>query len=101
MAEQRTKEIGIRKVLGAKTRSIVSLVSREFIIWVIVANLIAWPIAWYALKSWLEGYVYHARISPDIFGITLLLSLGIALITVTYQSISSAMKKPVDAIKYE
>lgn len=101
MAEQRTKEIGIRKVLGAKTSSIISLVSREFILWVMMANVIAWPIAWYAMKGWLSGYVYHTRISPDIFGIAFVLSLAIALLTVTFQSVSSALKKPVDAIKYE
>lgn len=101
MAEQRTKEIGIRKVMGAKTSSIVSLVSREFIIWVLIANVIAGPIAWFAMKNWLDGYVYHTRISADIFGIALLISLVIALTTVTYQSVSSAIKKPLDAIKYE
>ncbi len=101
MAEQRTKEIGIRKVLGAKTTSIVSLVSREFIVWVLVANLIAWPIAWLAMKDWLNGYVYHTRLSPDLFGIALSISLIIAMLTVTFQSVASALKKPVDAIKYE
>ncbi len=101
MAEQRTKEIGIRKILGAKTSGIVSLISREFVKWVIVANVLAWPIAWYAMKNWLDGYVYHTSISADIFGITLLISLAIAFVTITYQSISTAIKKPVDAIKYE
>lgn len=101
MAEQRTKEIGIRKILGAKTSGIVSLISREFVKWVIIANVLAWPLAWYAMKNWLNGYVYHTKISVDIFGITLLISLAIALITITYQSISTAIKKPVDAIKYE
>ena len=101
MAEQRTKEIGIRKVLGAKTSGIVSLISREFVKWVIIANVIAAPIAWYAMKNWLDSYVYHTKISGDIFAITLLISLGIALVTVTWQSVSTALKRPVDAIKYE
>lgn len=101
MAEQRTKEIGIRKVLGAKTSGIVSLISREFIKWVIIANVIAAPIAWYAMKNWLDGYVYHTKISADIFALTLLISMGIALATVTWQSVSTALKRPVDAIKYE
>ncbi|MEZ5084400.1 MAG: ABC transporter permease [Bacteroidales bacterium] len=101
MAEQRTKEIGIRKVLGANTFGIVSLISREFIKWVITANVIAWPVAWFAMNDWLDGYVYHTRISADIFIFSLLISMGIALLTVTYQSISTALKKPVDAIKYE
>ncbi|MCD4731534.1 MAG: ABC transporter permease, partial [Bacteroidales bacterium] len=101
MAEQRTKEIGIRKILGASTSGIVSLISREFVKWVIIANVIAWPVAWFAMKNWLDGYVYHTKISVDIFGITLLISMSIALITITYQSISTAIKKPVNAIKYE
>jgi len=101
IAEQRTKEIGIRKILGASTSGIVSLVSSEFIKWVIIANVIAWPITWLAMKDWLDGYTYHAKISIDIFGYALLISIFIALLTVTYQSVSSAMKKPVDAIKYE
>jgi len=101
MAEQRTKEIGIRKVMGAKTSSIVSLVSKEFVKWVLIANVIAWPLAWFAMNDWLAGYTYHTKISADIFGITLLISIVIALITVTYQSVSSAVKKPIDAIKYE
>ncbi|MEZ5197497.1 MAG: ABC transporter permease [Bacteroidales bacterium] len=101
MAEQRTKEIGIRKILGASTSGIVSLISREFIIWVLIANLIAWPVAWFAMKDWLDGYVYHTQISPDIFGMALLISIVIALLTITYQSLSTAAKKPVEAIKYE
>jgi len=101
MAEQRTKEIGIRKVLGAKTSGIVSLISREFVKWVIIANVIAAPIAWYAMKNWLDGYVYHTKISADIFAITLLISVIIALLTVTWQSVSTALKRPIDAIKYE
>lgn len=101
LAEQRRKEIGIRKVLGATAQSIISLVTREFFYWVLAANLISWPIAWMVLKNWLQGYAYHTRISPDIFIITLFLSLIIALLTVAYQSLNSAHKKPVDSIKYQ
>ena len=77
------------------------MISGEFVKWVIIANVIAWPLAWFAMKDWLDGYVYHTKISADIFGLTLVISMGIALITVTWQSISTAMKKPVDAIKHE
>jgi predicted permease len=101
MAEQRTKEIGIRKVLGASTPGIVSLLSKEFLKWVIIANVIAWPITWFVLSDWLNTYVYHTRLSPDIFIYALLLSLIIAMITVAFQAIKSAIKKPVDAIKWE
>jgi len=101
MAEQRTKEIGVRKVFGAKTSGIVLLISREFVKWVIIANIIAFPLAWIAMKNWLDGYVYHTKLSIDIFGYALLISILIALITITWQSVSTALKNPVDAIKWE
>ena len=101
MAEQRTKEIGIRKVLGVTITGIISLVSKEFLKWVIIANIIAWPITWFALRDWLNGYTYHTRLSPEIFIYALLLSLFIALLTVTSQAVKSALKKPINAIKYE
>ncbi|MBI9039734.1 MAG: ABC transporter permease [Bacteroidales bacterium] len=101
MAEQRTKEIGIRKILGASVTGIVTLTSREFLKWVIISNIIAWPVAWFAMHDWLDSYTYHTKLSPDIFIYSLLISLFIALLTVSYQSIRSAVKKPVDAIKYE
>ncbi len=101
MAEQRTKEIGIRRVLGARTGGIVTMISREFVLWVLAANIIAWPLTWFALKNWLDSYAFHARLSPDLFASGLAISLVIALATVTFQSVSSALKKPVDAIKYE
>ena len=101
MAEQRTKEIGIRKILGASVSGIVSLTSREFLKWVVISNIIAWPVAWFAMHDWLDSYTYHTNLSPDVFIYSLLISLFIALLTVSYQSIRSAVKKPVDAIKYE
>lgn len=101
MAEQRTKEIGIRKVLGATMTGIVSLVSKEFLKWVMIANIIAWPIAWFVLRDWLDSYKYHTKLTPDIFLYALLLSLIIALLTVASQAIKSALKKPINAIKYE
>ncbi|MBN1339324.1 MAG: ABC transporter permease [Bacteroidales bacterium] len=101
MTEQRTKEIGIRKILGAKTSGIVAMVSKEFTIWVLVANLIAWPVAWLAMDDWLSTYAYHTKLTPGIFILALAVSLVIALLTVSWQSVRSAMKKPVEAVKYE
>ncbi len=101
MAEQRTKEIGIRKVFGATNTGIVSLVSEEFLKWVLIANVFAWPIAWFVMHDWLNTYVYHTKLSPDIFLFALLLSLIIALLTVTIQAIKSAIKNPLKAIKWE
>jgi len=101
MAEQRTKEIGIRKTLGASVPSIVSLMSKEFARLVIIANVIAIPVAWYFLKEWLTNYSYSVRLSVDIFIIAFVLSVFIAMITISYQSIKAAIMNPVDAIKYE
>jgi len=101
MTEQRTKEIGIRKVLGASVSGVISLVSKEFIKWVVIANIIAFPLAWLAMDNWLNGYVYHTKLSPEIFVYAFILSLAIAIITVSYQSIKSAIRNPVNSIKYE
>lgn len=101
MAEQRTKEIGIRKVLGASVSGVISLVSKEFMKWVVIANIIAFPLAWLAMDNWLNGYVYHTKLSLEIFIYAFILSVAIAIITVSYQSIKSAIRNPVNSIKYE
>jgi len=101
MAEQRTKEIGIRKVLGATAPNIVALLSKEFTKWVLVANVIAWPIAYFAVNKWLQSYVYKANIALWSFILSGVLALFIALITVSYQSIKAALANPVDSLRYE
>ena len=101
MAEQRTREIGIRKTFGAPVTSIIRMMSKEFARLVIIANVIAIPVAWYLLKEWLTNYSYTTRLSADIFIYAFLISILIALITVSYQAVKSALKNPVDAIKYE
>lgn len=101
MAEQRTKEIGIRKVLGATTPNIVALLSKEFTKWVLVANIAAWPIAYFALSKWLQSYAYSANIALWSFILSGMLALVIALITVSYQSIKAALANPVDSLRYE
>jgi len=101
LAEQRTKEIGIRKVLGATVSHIVFLLSRDFTKWVMVANLIAWPVAYYAMRQWLQGFAYRIPLPWWVFGLSALLALAIALLTVSYQSVRAAVSNPVDALKYE
>ena len=101
IAEQRTKEIGIRKVLGASVSGIVVLLSKNFVKLILAANLIAWPIAYLSMNNWLQSFAYRRGIGIWIFILTGVLSLGIALITVSYQSIKVAISNPLDALKYE
>ena len=100
-AEQRTKEIGIRKVLGAEGHNIVTLLSKDSIKLVIVSILIATPISWYALNQWLEGFAYRMVIQPWIFILAGLVALGIAILTISYQSLKSASMNPASLLKSE
>ena len=100
-AERRTKEIAVRKILGASVAGIVLLLSRDFSRWVLLANLIAWPVAWYAARRWLSGFAYHADLSPVVFLLAGALALVIALLTVSYQSCRAALRNPADALRYE
>jgi len=101
MAEQRTKEIGIRKVLGASILNIVRLISNEFIVLVLFSNIIAWPLAWYVMNRWLEEYAYHMNIDIGLFFIVGSSVMVVALLSVGYRAIRAACADPVDAIKYE
>ena len=100
-AELRTKEIGIRKVLGASYSKIFLLLSREFIGWVLLANLIAWPIAYYAMNRWLQNFAYRIHIGIAAFLLSGGTALLIAYLTVSYQSIKSARANTVDSLRYE
>ncbi len=100
-AEQRTKEIGIRKVLGANVPHIVALLTKEFSRWVLLANLIAWPIAYFAMGRWLQNFAYRVSIGPRIFFLAAGLVFFVALFTVSYQALRSASANPVDALKHE
>ena len=102
-AEQKTKEIGIRKALGSSIQRIVFMLSKQFTKWVIISNVIAWPVAWYFLNDWLGNFAYSIEILDYwwIFAVSAFLSIFIAILTVTYQAIKAAMTNPVDAIKCE
>lgn len=100
-AEQRTKEIGVRKVLGASVGQLVLLISREFTRWVLLANLIAWPVSYYVMNHWLQGFDYRISLTWWIFLASGILALFIALLTVSYQSVKAALANPVEALKYE
>ena len=100
-AEQRTKEIGIRKVMGATVPNIVGLLSREFLALVLVAAVVAAPIAYVAMDRWLRDFAYRIDITWEIFLITGLAALGLAWLTVSYQAIKAALANPVKALRYE
>ncbi len=100
-AEQRTKEIGIRKVLGAEVHNIVALLSKDFIKLVIVSILISTPLSWYAMNRWLEVFAYRMEIQPWIFMLAGLAALSIAVLTISYQSLKSARMNPVSSLKSE
>jgi putative ABC transport system permease protein len=100
-AEQRTKEIGIRKVLGASVPGVVMLLSKDFLKLIVAANIIAWPLAYFGMNEWMQNFAYKSGIGVWIFLYAGILAVGIALATVSYQSIKAALLNPVDAIKYE
>ncbi len=99
--ERRHKEIGIRKVLGASVTGLIRLIAREFLLLIIVANVIAWPIAYFIMKRWLDNFAYRASVSWEIFVITGAMAMLTGLITISYQAIRAALSDPVEAIKYE
>jgi len=101
MAQRRTKEIGIRKILGASGTRICLLLSREFLKWVILANFIAWPIAYIFMQQWLQNFAFRINIGLWIFAFSAGLSLFITILTISYQSIKSAFSNPVESLRYE
>ncbi len=100
-AEKRTKEIGIRKILGATAPGLVRLISKEFLALVALANIIAWPVAYYAMNQWLQNFAYRTSIEFWIFLLAAGLAFLIALFTVSYQAIKTALANPVDSLRYE
>jgi putative ABC transport system permease protein len=99
--EKRTKEIGIRKVLGASVPKITSMLSFEFLKWVALANLIAWPVAWYFMGQWLDNFVYRIDLSWWIFLMAAMIGLLLALLTVIFQSTKAALSNPIESLRYE
>ena len=101
MAERRTKEIGIRKINGAKSNELFSLLSKEYIILVIISIIIACPIAWYVMNKWLQSYAFRISIGWWVFALAGVIALVIAFLTVSFRSYRAANKNPVEALRYE
>lgn len=101
VAEQRTREIGIRKALGASIREVFFLVTKDFVLLVMVSCFIASPIALYFLQNWLDGYYYHTSINPAVFVVTAAGALVIAVVTVSFQAVRAALMNPVDSLRAE
>jgi putative ABC transport system permease protein len=101
MAVQRTKEVGIRKTLGASITHIVYLFSKEFTLLVLIAFAISAPIGWYLMNQWLQAYTYRIKLGPGIFLLAIILSIAIAWLTVGYKAIKAALVNPVKSLKSE
>ncbi|HEX5169334.1 MAG TPA: FtsX-like permease family protein, partial [Cyclobacteriaceae bacterium] len=100
-AQQRTKEIGVRKVLGATVYNVITLLSKDFIKLVTIGFLIAVPIAWYVMNRWLQGFAYRIEIGMGVFLLAGLTAVLIAMATVSWQSAKAAMTNPVDSLRSE
>jgi putative ABC transport system permease protein len=99
--ESRVKEIGVRKVLGASVQSIVSLLSKDFLVLVFIAFLIASPLAWYGMNTWLKDFAYRVPIGPWVFCLAGIIALAIALLTVSFQAVKAAIANPVESLRTE
>jgi len=100
-SRRRIKEIGVRKVNGAKITEILSMLNKDFVKWVVIAFIVASPIAYYAMNKWLENFAYKTSLSWWIFALAGVLALGIVLLTVSWQSWRAATRNPVEALRYE
>jgi putative ABC transport system permease protein len=101
ITDQRKKEIGIRKVLGASVVSITATISKQFVLWIAVANLLAWPLAYIILQQWLRNYAYHIQPAWWMFGGAGIITLLVALVTISVQSIKAALINPVESLRTE
>lgn len=100
-SERRTKEIGVRKVLGASIAQIISMLSADFLKLVVVAILIASPLAWYAMNRWLADFAYRIEMEWWMFALAGLVAVAVALLTVSFQAIKAAVANPVESLKAE
>ena len=101
IVERKTKEIGIRKVLGASFGKVLWGVSREFFVLVVLANALAIPAAYFIMRNWLQGYAYRTDLSGSVFLMAMVIALAIAQITVSFQAIRAAIANPADSLRYE
>jgi putative ABC transport system permease protein len=101
MAERRTKEIGIRKVLGASVSSIVKYMSKEFVLLVVIANILIYPLAYFAIGKWLQTFAYRTSISWWIFTLTGLVVLCVSILSTGWQIIRAARTNPANSLRYE
>jgi putative ABC transport system permease protein len=101
MLEQRSKEITVRKILGASFKQIVMMLSRDFLKWVLVANAVAWPVAYIAMDKWLQDFAYRVSMNAWMFIFSALAILSIAFFTISFQTFKAAVANPVDSLKYE
>jgi putative ABC transport system permease protein len=100
-AEEKTKEIAVRKTLGASTGNVLLLLSREFIKWIILANILAWPLAWFLMNRWLENFAFKMDIGWKIFVLTGFLTMSFGVITFIFQTVKAASANPSDSLRYE
>jgi hypothetical protein len=101
VVEQKTKEIGIRKALGASVPRVVLLLTKQFFLWVLLANVVAWPVAYVAMRRWLENYPFRTSLGLDIFLLSAIVALVITMLTVSFQAVRAARANPVDSLRYE
>ena len=101
ITEQRRKEIGIRKVLGASITEVITTISKQFVFWIIIANLVAWPAAYIILQKWLQNFAYNIKPAWWMFAGAGAITLIIALITISFQAIKAAIANPVKSLRTE